>query len=293
MPPAHPHNPYERVIKREARRREFEKMAAAKYRGSSSYEGHSHMISPSSRHSHSPNTPTYPIPKPPIPGEKLINSDTHQYGGPSPKDPRSLLPTPRAARVPPSPFIPKFKKVLAVQPMKLSKSPLLPEPKLAAQPLLPSPKQKAPLLSPSPANKKKGLLPSPKSLLPEPKGLLPNPYGVLPNSGDDMSSHVKGKLDKNDWDIISNPTAPIKKRKSEHIGSSAYDSGSRSKHCRSSSSESHHHSRRNSRSHRDSGDNSKSRTASDKGVSLFLLIDVIELSSGLTSVCFQILLKMA
>lgn len=241
VPSAQSHNPYARLIQREARRREFERRAASKYGLTAGHETHNHLVSPSSSKSHSPNTPSYPIPKPPIPGEKVSHTEIHLCGDPSPKDPRALLPSPKMSLVPPSPVIPKVKKVQAVQPMKISRPALLPDPEVQQQPLLPSPKKTALLPSPTSADdlhKQKSLLPPPKGLLPEPKGLLPNPMGLLPNPTADLFHVAKGSLDEDDWNIISNPTAPITKRK--YHGNGGYDSTNHRKRSRNRETKSEH-----------------------------------------------------
>lgn len=242
-------NPYERVKKREERRREFEKMAAAKYGkphppSQSAYQPSQHSWSanksyvqqttPSSTStaSKSPVTPTYNIPRPPIPGE---SKKVPQPVPPPPTDPRALLPTPGLSRNPPSAVIPALLK----PPVK-TKTALLPEPK----PLLEQPD----CLLPTPDN----LFAEPNALLPDPcavgdedqrgnkpllskPGLLPKPKALLPSpqpSADDLArtqalhEQFRDILDADDWKIISEPTAPIPKSKRDSVSVVSSTTGS-------------------------------------------------------------------
>lgn len=209
-------NPYERVLQREARRREFEKMAATMYgpnKQPNEQYGASvtNQTTPGSSKSKSPITPTYHhIPRPPIPGEKQARTQYIQAKA-------SVLDQP--TKVPPAAFIP------------LAKGSLLPEPRnpLGLLPFPDTPVSDSPTFTPEQTVQKSskallpspGLLKSPQGLLPDPKALVACPKGLLPSpksSPDDaLASFLNrefkssGKMEATDWKIISDPAAPVPK----------------------------------------------------------------------------------
>lgn len=271
-------HPLDRLKKREERRREFERQAAARYGGNPynvDHRAHQYNMSQSNdsninqttvrplfphqleqRHQanqrfatpnkppspgrwssagsynrpqtqttqlnsargYSPPTPTYPIPKPPIPGEaqnastpaslsdqlnlvfKATSKPDPKPVAPPPADPRALLPLPDSLRSPPKPIIPAKPQ---------GKTSLLPEPKsLLEEPV--------------------SLLPDPDSLFGEPDALLPDPSATeLPDNSisrslsttsanRDKSAPIKGLLPNPDTipghsvqqGLLPDPTSP-------------------------------------------------------------------------------------
>lgn len=219
------------------------------------------------------STPSYNIPQPPIPGQLAeINIGVKENQGQpvdavlSPvnprKDPRALLPDPRSSIRPPVPVIPSITPTNSLLPEPIS---LLPNSSvLFSEPdsLMPDPSATtsaednsnalfrcASSHSLSRAKTQMPLLPEPDSLLPSPGGLLPAPTGLLP---DPLPSPTHSQLsethancdpfrtilDEDDWKIISDPSAPISKRKSSK-NSHQWDN-SQEKHQRRDSTEFSH-----------------------------------------------------
>lgn len=183
-------------------------------------------------------------PRPPIPGQLSLMELNVTFTNPKPVplpvappplDPRALLPLPESLRSPPQPVIPaKPKPGILPEPKQLMQGPdsLLPDPDSlfsAPDALLPDPsatelpeQNLSRSLSTTSANKEKaapikGLLPNPDTIPGHNKGLLPDPASPS-ESPSGTRKHTKHEqfrdiLDEDDWRIISQPSAPINKRK--------------------------------------------------------------------------------
>lgn len=201
----------------------------------------SSIATPSSVSSMSPSTPGYQIPRPPIPGQiselNIVFTSTGsakepQPVGPPPPDPRALLHLPQSLHSPPQPVIPLKPATKSFLDHPVSNLPDAASLFCNADALLPDPSASATDLdkSNSMSNinrciKSKPLLltpdsPKSTSLLPTPF-LLPDPFaGPTPSQLEETRRKheaMRDLLDEDDWKIISDPSEPVQKIKSDSM----------------------------------------------------------------------------